>query len=362
MRGDKHIYDVLIIGGGPAGMMAAGRAAELGARVLLIEKNRVLGKKLSISGGGRCNITNAEEDTRKLLEFYGKAREYLFSPFSQFGVKETFSFFEEKGLPLVVEARKRAFPETQNAEDVTKVMDTYIRNNNIEIHLGTKVTEVELNEDKTYTITTKKGNKLTAKNLVVSAGGLAAPNTGSTGDGFKVAKGLGHSVKEPDPNIVPLTTHEKWVHELSGVSLSYMRISFIQNGKTHIKKLGKILFTHFGISGPLVLNSAHDVKELLAYGKVEASIDLFPETDEGHLDKRVWNLFEKNKNKFVKNIFGEILPKNMVLTVLNLLNLAEREVNSVTKEERKELVHLMKNLKFEIFGVFSRMVVLHSNA
>jgi len=352
MHKDKNIYDLIVIGGGPAGMMAAGRAAELGARVLLMEKNRVLGKKLSITGGGRCNITNAEEDVRKFLENCGKAREYLFSPFSQFGVKETFSFFENNNLPLVVEARKRAFPETQDANDVVDVMEKYVRKGGVEIHLNARAVNVKDNKNSTYTITTKKGRSFTCKNLAIAAGGLAAPQTGSTGDGFQITEGLGHTIKEPDPNIVPLTTEEEWVHKLSGVTLSFMRLSFFQEGRAQIKKLGKILFTHFGISGPLVLNVAHDVKELMAYGPVEASIDMFPDTDEGHLDRRVWNLFENNKNKQLKNIFHEILPKKMVEAVLSLphLNLSKHEVNSVTKEERKALVKTMKDLRFPITG------------
>ena len=342
-------------------MIMAGRASEMGARVLLIEKNKRLGKKLSISGGGRCNITNAEEDTRALLEHYGKAREYLFSPFSQFGVKETMEFFEDNGLPLVVEARKRAFPESQDAGDVVECMEKYARKGGTEVHLNAKVVEVAENENDTYTITTKKGKSFSCRNLAIAAGGLAAPLTGSTGDGFAIAEGLGHKIKEPDASIVPLTTNEEWVHKLSGVTLSFMRLSFIQNDKVQIKKLGKILFTHFGISGPLVLNVSHDVKELLDYGNVQASIDMFPDTDEGALDKKVWNLFENNKNKQLKNIFVEILPKNMVDAVLNLphLNLASREVNSITKEERKELVKTMKDLRFQITGTlgFDKAVI-----
>ena len=143
----KEKFDLIVIGGGASGMMAAGRAGELGAHVLLLEKNKVLGKKLSITGGGRCNITNAESDTRKFLENFMQGKEFLFSPFSQFGTKDTFSFFENKGLPLVVEARKRAFPETQNAKDVVDVMERYVRDNHVEIHLSTKVASVEKNKD-----------------------------------------------------------------------------------------------------------------------------------------------------------------------------------------------------------------------
>lgn len=361
MYTDKHIFDATIIGGGPAGMMAAGRAASLGARVLLLEKNRMLGKKLSITGGGRCNITNAEENVRTLLGHYSDTKEYLHSPFSQFGVQDTFSFFEEHGLPLVVEARKRAFPKTQKAPDVTKVMEQFVRKNGVEVHLNARVREVDENEDDTFTITTKKGHSFTTRNLIIAAGGLAAPETGSTGDGFAIAEGLGHRIIDPDPTIVPLTTDEVWVHKLSGVGLSFMRLSFIQNDKIKIKKLGKLLFTHFGISGPLVLNSAHEVQRLLEKGPVMASVDLFPDTDHGALDKRILKLFEKNKNKQLKNIFDDILPKTMVETVLSLphLDLLARKAHSITKEERSALVHTIKDLCFPITGAlgFEKAVI-----
>jgi len=357
----KENFDFIVIGGGASGMMAAGTAGELGARVLLLEKNSRLGKKLSITGGGRCNITNAEYDTRKFLENFKDTKEFLFSPFSQFGVKDTFSFFESKGLPLVIEARKRAFPETQSAEDVVGVMERFVRENRVEIHLNTKVANIEKNKNGTFTITTKKGKSFTTANIAIATGGLAAPNTGSTGDGFSFLKNLKHTIKDPNPNVVPLTCDESWVHELSGVSLSFMKLSFIQDKKVKLKKVGKILFTHFGISGPLVLNSANEVKNLLEGGPVEASIDLFPDTNEGELDKRMWNIFENNKNKQLKNILGEILPKNMVLAILNLphLNLATREANSVTKEERKKLVKTIKDVRFEITGAlgFEKAVI-----
>lgn len=352
MHKDKNIYDLIVVGGGASGMMAAGRAAELGARVLLMERNSKLGVKLGISGGGRCNITNAEEDMHQLLSHYGDAKDFLYSSFSQFGLKETFDFFEQKGLPLVVQARKRAFPNTERAEDVVKVMTDYVKRPNIEIHMKTKVKVVRKDSEGVFEVETKKGKVFRAEKLALATGGLAAPETGSSGDGFSFAQSLGHTVVEPSPNIVPLVTDQEWVHRLAGVSLSFMKLSFYQDKKVKIKKTGKILFTHFGISGPLVLNSSKEVVDLLHAGPVEASIDMFPDTDHGELDKRIVKLFDQNKNKYVKNIFGEILPKNMVLAVLNLphLDLADREVNSITKEERSALVHTIKDLRFEIIG------------
>ena len=349
-------------------MMCAGRAAELGARVLLVEKNKDLGKKLSLTGGGRCNITNAEFDTRAFLANFPGAKEFLFSPFSKFAVQNTFDFFEKKGLPLVVEGRKRAFPKTQNANDVVAVMENYVKQNHVEIKSGMKVTGLIKNGstgspqvvDGTFLVQTKSGEDFIGKKVALASG--------IGGEGVTILEKLGHTVKEPNPNLVPLTTDAKWVHELSGVSLSFMTIRFRQDDpsavrfnspqagsgqvKTAIKKTGKILFTHFGISGPLILNSSFEVKKLLEKGAVTASIDMFPDTEENELDRRVWRLFEKNKNKILKNILPEMMEKAIAEQILSLpdISLAEKEANAVTKEERKKLVKKMKDLSFPITG------------
>jgi len=256
-------YDLIVIGGGASGMLAAGRAADLGARVLLLEKNKVLGKKLKVTGGGRCNITNAEFDVRTFLENFPESKEFLYSPFSKFSSKDTFTFFESRGLPLVIEARKRAFPKTQSALDVFRVMEKFVKRNGIDIKTGVCVTSIQKEGDKIISVKTSKGEEFFGDNFAIATGGFAAPETGSTGDGFNMLEKLGHTITKSRPNIVPLTTNEEWVHSLSGTTLSFMTIRFIQDGKTKIKKTGKILFTHFGISGPLILNSSHEVQKLL---------------------------------------------------------------------------------------------------
>ena len=342
-------------------MMMAGRAAELGACVLLLEKNKTLGKKLSITGGGRCNVTNAEFDVRKFLENFPESKNYLYSPFSKFSSKDTFAFFEKKGVPLLVEARKRAFPKSQRASDIIRALERYVKENNVEIKTDARVIELETKNGAVVSVKTKDGKELRADNFAIATGGVAAPATGSTGDGFKMLKKIGHTIHKPNPNIVPLTTDEKWVHLLSGTTLSFMTIRFIQNEKAKIKKTGKILFTHFGVSGPLILNCAHEVKKLLGTGKVVASIDIFPDTEENELDRKILKLFDKNKNKLVKNILPEILPSKISDAILNMpdIDLYEREVNVVTKEERKRLVKKIKALAFEITGTlgFDKAVI-----
>ncbi|HDO23666.1 MAG TPA: aminoacetone oxidase family FAD-binding enzyme, partial [bacterium] len=286
MGRDKSKYDLIVIGAGPSGMMAAGRAADLGARVLILEKKKRYGKKLLLTGGGRCNITNAEFDVRAFLEHFPESKQFLYSTFSKFSAKDTFTFFEKKGLPLVVEGRKRAFPETQNAEDVLRVMREYINKNGVEVKTGVRVASLEAKDGKVMSVKTSKDAEYFADNFAIATGGLAAPETGSTGDGFNMLEKLGHTIVPPTPNIVPLTTDESWVHNLSGLTLSFMTIRFIQKGKAKIKKTGKILFTHFGVSGPLILNAAREVVKLLEKGKVTASIDMFPDTQENELDRR----------------------------------------------------------------------------
>lgn len=361
MNTSNEKYNLIVIGGGPAGMMMAGRAAELGACVLLLEKNKTLGKKLSITGGGRCNVTNAEFDVRKFLENFPESKNYLYSPFSKFSSKDTFAFFEKKGVPLLVEARKRAFPKSQRASDIIRALERYVKENNVEIKTDARVIELETKNGAVVSVKTKDGKELRADNFAIATGGVAAPATGSTGDGFKMLKKIGHTIHKPNPNIVPLTTDEKWVHLLSGTTLSFMTIRFIQNEKAKIKKTGKILFTHFGVSGPLILNCAHEVKKLLGTGKVVASIDIFPDTEENELDRKILKLFDKNKNKLVKNILPEILPSKISDAILNMpdIDLYEREVNVVTKEERKRLVKKIKALAFEITGTlgFDKAVI-----
>ncbi|MDY0302819.1 MAG: aminoacetone oxidase family FAD-binding enzyme, partial [Candidatus Moranbacteria bacterium] len=269
-------FDTVVIGGGPSGMICAGFAGSTGKKVLLVEKNYLLGEKLKLTGGGRCNITNAEFDIETLLDNFGDAKKFLYSPFSKFNIQDTFDFFESLGLPLVVEARKRAFPKTQSAQDVINKLKSFMKANNVTIKNNTAVIALDKKDNQIKSVTLSTGEKISADNFVLATGGLAAPQTGSTGDGFNFLKKLGHTIDKSEPDIVPLTTDAEWVHNLSGLDWSFMQISFIQDNKVKFKKTGKILFTHFGVSGPLILNSAREVKKLLSAGPVTASIDLFP--------------------------------------------------------------------------------------
>ncbi len=355
-----HHFDVIVIGGGASGLMAAGRAAERGRRVLILEKNAQVGEKLKITGGGRCNITNAEMDTRALLPHYGDAEQFLYSPFSQFGVKETFSFFEELKLPIVVQSRKRAFPETEKAPDVVRALERYLRKGKVTVRTNAKVTRF-VRSDARITGVVADGVTYTAESYILATGGLSHPETGSTGDGFRYLAKLGHTVVKPTPTIVPLAVADAWVKSLAGTSISFMKITFRgEDGKKLVKK-GKVLFTHFGLSGPLILNAAGAVGDMLHAGSVTASIDVYPDTDEGSLERKVMAAFDANKNKMFKNVFSEIAPRGTTDALLTLLPAIDpmTEINSITKEQRKAIVSLLKNLPITVTGLmgFDRAVV-----
>lgn len=351
MRSTSH-YDVVVIGGGASGMMAAGRAAELGKKVLLLEKNTELGAKLAITGGGRCNITNTEEDERLFLSKYGEAAKFLHSAFAQFGARDTFSFFSSRGLPLKVEAYKRAFPETERASDVVVALERYLAKGKVEVRTGAAVQKIVAKDGYIEKVQTNAGY-VSAHSYILATGGVSHPETGSTGDGFAWLKELGHTVAEPTPTLVPLKVKEGWVKKLSGISLSTMKITFFSHGVKKFSRTGPLLFTHFGISGPTILNSSGQVADLLQEGSVSARIDLFPKMDQGALDRKLTEIFDANKNKQLKNVLKDIVPPGTSEAFLSLLPTIDQEikVHSVTKESRRELAGLLKQVPLIINGL-----------
>ncbi len=352
MKQHPEHYDVIIIGAGASGMMAAGYAAKNGKKVLVLERNADAGEKLKITGGGRCNITNYELDNRKLLSHYGKSAPFLFSPFSQFSVKETFSFFEKRKLPLVTQARNRVFPKTERAYDVYKVMKEFASKEGSKILYNHQVVSINRNGNKIVSVDTKK-ERFSANSYIIATGGVSYPETGSTGDGFAWMKNLGHSVYEPSPDIVPLRSEDRWVKRISGTKLTFMKITFFCDYEKAFSRTGKLLFTHFGLSSPLILNASREVGKLLKKGHVHAEIDCFPDTELGALDKRVVNLFNTTKNKDVKNIISELVPKKLAEVIFEMLRIQDHhmKVHSMSAEDRKRLVHILKKIPVTIDGL-----------
>lgn len=332
-------------------MMAAGRAAESGKKVVLIEKNPILGKKLLITGGGRCNILNAEFDTRTLTEKYGKKGKSLFSVFSQFDVQATVDFFESRGLKIKVEAEKRAFPMTEKAEDVQKFLIKYMRDFGVTVKLGCTVKKIASEGDGITAIETDQGT-IEAKAFILATGGKSRPETGSTGDGFTWMSALGHTVIQPDPALVPITIRNPWIQGMAGISLKGVRLTLIQDGRKFDTRIGKMLFTHTGLSGPLVLNMSKGIGDLLRTGDVTVSLDLFPDKDLGAVDKFVLEVFEKGKNKMIKNNIGEITQPRLGHLLIELAGIDKaKELHQLTREERMEFSKLLKDLRMSVSGL-----------
>ncbi len=353
-------FDVVVIGGGASGMMAAIVAAQSGKRVVILEKNKTLGNKLDITGGGRCNITNAESDMRKFLLKYGKASQFLFSAFSRFSNKDTFNFFESKGLPLITQELQRVFPKSEKATDVTKVLKNELKKYNISIYTKCVVQKINHDVKKIINITTSQGN-ICGKSYVLATGGMSHPETGSTGDGFIWLQELGHTVRAATPTITPLSVDDTWATSIPGTKISDIKITFFANKIKQFSKTGAILFTHFGISGPLILNSSTQVADLMHGATVTAKIDLFPQKNLGELEKEIINHFNDSKNKNLKTVLKEIIPAGLIKGLELLLPAInfDTKVHSVTKDDRKKIIHCMKELPLLITGLmgFEKAVV-----
>ncbi len=365
MSADKNnkeevAYDLIVVGGGASGMMAAAHAAVGGARVLLLEKNSELGKKLKITGGGRCNITNAESNTRQLLSHYGEHGKYLFSAFAKFDNLAAMKWFTEQGLGLKEEDRGRVFPVSERAYDVFSVLDNCLKEGGVKVRLKTTVTKI-LHTDKEISGIQIGKEILTAKNYLLATGGLSHPETGSTGDGFNWLQGLGLPVLKPSPSVVPLKVKEEWVKKLAGVILKEVKIIFFVKQKKQFSLTGNILCTHFGISGPLILNAAARVKDLLEEGEVIATIDTQPKLDDYALNQKLQTIFSEHKNKNLKNIFNEFGPLGVGSVILPLVSGLDidKKVHSITVSERQMLVKTLKALPLTIVSLmgFEKAVI-----
>lgn len=349
----KKLWDVIVIGAGPAGMMAAGRAAELGKKVLLLEKNSNLGKKLLISGGGRCNVFNNKADIRTLAAKYKKSDKFLFSAFSQFAVEESFEFFHSRGMQTKEENDGRIFPVSDKSQSVLDVLEEYMKEGSVQIQKDAAVSGIDYESDtKIFTIKLKDKTVLQSRSCVVATGGISHPETGSTGEGFLWLKKLGHTLIDNDFALVPIAIKDAWVKKLSGLSLENIRITAFQNGKKQASAKGKLLFTHFGISGPTVLNMSKEIGDILPYGEVTLFLDLFPHLDHAALKSELQNMLISESNKMIKNTVPAMISLSLVDPLLKICNLSGDTYNhSVSRESRQMLVQLLKALPLRVKGL-----------
>ena len=349
---------VIIIGGGPAGMMAAISSAENGNEVLILEKMQSLGRKLLITGKGRCNITSSLEIEQFIKNTPGNGM-FLYSVYKQFTNQDIIDFLKEEGLEVKEERGNRVFPITDKAIDVLKCFTKRIKKLNIKVEYETKVEEI-LTEDNKVIGVIANGKMINADKVILATGGKSYPLTGSTGDGYELVRKLGHSITEIKPSLVPLECYDKEMcKDLQGLSLRNVNIQFIdiEKNKLIYEDFGEMLFTHFGVSGPTILSSsAHlvrykKIEEKFKDKKIVLSIDFKPALLEEKLDERLLRDFNKQKNKEFKNSLGDLLPNKLIETIIEKSNInPNKKVNEITREERKNLVRLLKNFEIEISG------------
>ena len=342
-------FNVAVIGGGPAGMIAAGTAAKKGAKVIIIEKNKSLGRKLLITGKGRCNITNATYDLREFIKNFGKNGKFLYSALQAFGIEETIRFFNNNGLKTKTERGNRVFPESDKSADVLNVLTKYLEDNSVTVKTNTEIKRIKFIDDKIESIENSH-NRITADNFILCTGGLAFPGTGSTGDGFKWLKTLGHTVTKPEPALMPIIVEEDFVESLKGLTLKNVVVSVYQDNKKKDERFGEASFTNDGMDGPIILDMSKTIHELLHKEKpLQLKIDLKSALDYNELDKRIQRDLNEANNKSFKNSLDKLLPKQMIPTLIKVSKIdPEKKANSITKEERKKLIHLFKDFTLNI--------------
>lgn len=346
---------VIVIGAGAAGLMAAGAAAKSGNKVTLIEKMGSIGRKVLITGKGRCNVTNNGDIDDIIANIPGNG-EFLYSAFYQFSNTDLMAFLEGYGVKTKVERGNRVFPESDRSADIVNALKRFINEYNVETLVNTKVTKILVENKKVIGIQIEDGRILNCDKVIIATGGKSYPLTGSTGDGYKFAKELGHTVTDLKPSLVPLETVESWIKELQGLSLKNISIKLITNdGKKVYDDFGEMIFTHFGVSGPIILSSSrhlHDKKYNTSGLKIEnikLVIDLKPALDIQKLDDRIQRDFLQFTRKQFKNSLDELLPSKLIPVIIKLSGIDEEKlVNQITKEERLRLVELLKKFTLTI--------------
>ena len=347
---------VIVVGGGAVGMFAAIAAAKNGHQVTLYEKNEKLGKKIFITGKGRCNITNAA-DMEELFDAVVTNSKFLYSSFYGYTNQNVIDFFEDAGVPVKIERGNRVFPISDHSSDVIRALEREMKKVGVKVCLNTEVKSVEAEKGKFNKVVLKDTTTQTADACIVATGGLSYRSTGSTGDGFRFAENVGHKVTQCFPSLVPMETKEPWICELQGLSLRNVEAKILDGKKELYKDFGEMLFTHFGVSGPLIISASSYVgKKFMDKNgqkkELTLEIDLKPALTEEQLDQRVLRDFEENHNRQFKNAITKLFPTKLIPVMLELGGIdPEKKVNSIEKEERKQFVHLIKHFRMTLTGL-----------
>lgn len=341
-------------------MMAAGRAGELGARVLLLEKNSALGVKLLITGHGRCNITNNSGEPAEMAQKYGHRHgKFLLSLFHRFGVQDIIDFFESRGIKTKVEKGGRVLCQSDRAQDVLGALIEYLKDSRVEVRLNAEVRKVTKKSNLIEKVVLASGEEITADKFIICTGGKSYPATGSTGNGYGWAALSGHTVVTPSPSLTPVVLKEGFVKELEGLSLTDALISVYKDGKKIDSGLGEAIFTADGMSGPTIINMSRSINRALP-GKIVLKIDLVPNLDFTGLDLRLMSDFQEGANRLFKNSLDKLLAQKLIPVIAKLSGIdPEKKANLVAREERKRLVHLLKEFSLEVKGLpgFDKAVI-----
>ena len=350
---------IIVIGGGAAGMIAAITAARNNHKVILIEKNEKLGKKIFITGKGRCNFTNAG-DNEDLLNSVITNKKFMYSAFNGFSNYDCMGFFDELGLRFKIERGNRVFPESDHSSDVIASLHRELKKLGVEIMLNCEVISVNAENDTFKNVVVKNANStdktagktISGDAVIIATGGNSYQSTGSTGDGYRFAKSLGHEVTPILPALVPFTVAEEWEKDLQGLSLKNAGITILDGKKELYSDFGEMLFTHFGVSGPTILSGSSHVAKVIKNKPLTLVIDLKPALTNEQLDERILRDFDEQKNKSFKNSLDKLLPKKLIPVIIDLSGInPDKKINEITKQERTKLVELLKGLKLTLTGL-----------
>lgn len=344
-------FDVLVIGGGPAGLMAAGRAAQKGARVALIEKNDRYGIKLLMSGNGRCNLSQNTDNMFEFCKSYNNGR-FLLNSFNLFSPNDFVKFLEDRGVKTKIEKNGKIFPISDQGRDVLNVLYEYCRENMVTFFNTENVIDIIKSGNKIEKIITKK-KEISAEKYILATGGKSYPQTGSNGDGYSFANKLGHKIIKTTPLLVPIKTGENWLEKAQGISLHNCVIKIMQNKKNIAKEVGDIMFAHYGISGPAVLNISRKIADILSYGEIKIIIDIKPELSFEKVDEIIRKDFENNGSKKLINCLKDFASPRFLELIFSLSNIdSELHASKISKDDRQKIVSCFKKIELTVLDLF----------